>query len=84
MFEFSANAFLHHMVRNMVGALVQIGRGAREPNWITELFEARNRALAAPTFSPCGLYLCGIDYPPGLGLPGDGRVRGETFEGLLT
>lgn len=80
-FEFSANAFLHHMVRNMVGALVQIGRGARPPSWIDELLAARNRSLAAPTFSPDGLYLAGVDYPPEFGLPNQGRVRNETFGG---
>ncbi|MCX9155135.1 tRNA pseudouridine(38-40) synthase TruA [Niveibacterium sp. 24ML] len=80
-FEFSANAFLHHMVRNMVGALVQIGRGGNDPSWITELLEARDRARAAPTFSPDGLYLAGVDYPPGLGLPSEGLIRAEEFGG---
>lgn len=82
-FEFAANAFLHHMVRNMVGALVQIGRGERGPEWIAELLRVRNRSLAAPTFSPCGLYLSGVDYPVGFGLPGDGCVRAEPFEGAF-
>ena len=82
-FEFSANAFLHHMVRNMVGALVQVGRGANSPHWIDELLAAKDRSIAAPTFSPDGLYLAGVDYPPEFGLPNHGRVRNETFGGAF-
>jgi tRNA pseudouridine38-40 synthase len=68
-FRFTANAFLHHMVRNMVGALVVIGRGARRADWIGELLECRDRERGAPTFMPDGLYLSGIDYDPRFGLP---------------
>lgn len=82
-FEFSANAFLHHMVRNMVGALVQVGRGAHDPDWITHLLEVRDRTQAAPTFSPDGLYLAGVDYPADLGLPADGLIRADAFGGVL-
>jgi tRNA pseudouridine38-40 synthase len=65
----SANAFLHHMVRNLVGALVHVGTGRQPPGWVAEVLAARRRALAAPTFSPAGLYLAGVDYDPALGLP---------------
>jgi tRNA pseudouridine38-40 synthase len=67
----SANAFLHHMVRNLVGALVWVGTGRQSPQWIGELLAARRRALGAPTFSPAGLYLAGVEYDPALGLPAD-------------
>ncbi len=64
-----ANAFLHHMVRNIVGSLIQVGNGNRPPQWIAELLAARNRELAAPTFSPDGLYLARVDYEARWGLP---------------
>jgi tRNA pseudouridine38-40 synthase len=67
----TANAFLHHMVRNIVGALVYVGTGRQPPAWIAELLAARRRALAAPTFSPAGLYLAGVEYDPAFGLPDD-------------
>jgi tRNA pseudouridine38-40 synthase len=68
-FDFSANAFLHHMIRNIVGALVYVGAGKREPAWIAELLAGRDRTRAAPTFAPDGLYLCGADYSPHFNLP---------------
>lgn len=68
-FEFEASAFLHHMVRNMVGSLVYIGQGKHAPEWIPELLSLRNRAAAAPTFSPHGLYLVGVQYDSAWGLP---------------
>ena len=57
-----ANAFLQHMVRNIVGALIYVGTGREEPDWVKSVLEARSRALAAPTFSPNGLYLTGVRY----------------------
>ncbi len=57
-----ANAFLHHMVRNIVGSLIQVGNGNRPAGWIAELLAGRDRELAAPTFSPDGLYLAKVDY----------------------
>ncbi len=63
-----ANAFLHHMVRNIVGALVYVGMGRHPPQWLAELLHARDRRLGAPTFAPDGLYLAGVDYP-GVALP---------------
>jgi tRNA pseudouridine38-40 synthase len=68
-FEFSANAFLHHMVRNLVGALVEIGSGRREAAWIGELLDARDRTRGAATFAADGLYFCGADYDARFGLP---------------
>ncbi|OHC60340.1 MAG: tRNA pseudouridine(38-40) synthase TruA [Rhodocyclales bacterium RIFCSPLOWO2_02_FULL_63_24] len=63
-FDFEANAFLHHMVRNLVGALVYVGKGAHPPVWLAELLAGRDRARAAPTFEACGLYFAGVDYDP--------------------
>jgi tRNA pseudouridine38-40 synthase len=67
---FRANAFLHHMVRNLVGSLVYVGAGKHEPGWIGELLAARDRTAAAPTFAPEGLYLAAIEYDPAFVLPG--------------
>lgn len=63
-FTFTANGFLHHMVRNIVGALVYVGKGAHPPEWLGELLAGRDRARAAPTFEACGLYFAGVDYDP--------------------
>jgi len=60
--EFEANAFLHHMIRNIVGCLVQVGQGHKPPQWISEVLAARSRRAAAPTFSPDGLYFLGPRY----------------------
>ena len=68
-FDFCANAFLHHMIRNIVGALVYVGANKRPPSWIGELLAGRDRTRAAPTFAPEGLYLTGADYNPQWGLP---------------
>ena len=65
----SANAFLHHMIRNIVGTLVYVGLGRRAPAWASEVLEARDRAHAAPTFSPAGLYLVRVEYDPAFQLP---------------
>ena len=69
LFTFRANAFLHHMVRNIVGALVLVGQGRHAPGWIGELLRMRDRRHAAATFMPDGLYLSGIEYDPRFGLP---------------
>lgn len=68
-FNFSANAFLQHQVRNMIGALVYIGKGAHPPSYIAELLQKRDRTLSPPTFSPNGLYLTGVGYDKKWGLP---------------
>jgi tRNA pseudouridine38-40 synthase len=62
--DFEANAFLHHMIRNLVGALVYVGKGAHPPAWLGEILDARDRARSAPTFEASGLYFAGVDYDP--------------------
>jgi len=74
LFDFHANAFLHHMIRNLVGSLIFVGKGRRPVEWMAELLAARNRTIAAPTFAPDGLYLCGVEYPERWPLPGGGRI----------
>ena len=69
LFDFTANAFLHHMIRNIVGSLVYVGKGAHAPEWLAELLAARDRRLAAPTFSAAGLYLSEVRYESRWGLP---------------
>jgi tRNA pseudouridine38-40 synthase len=68
-FDFEANAFLHHMIRNLMGCLVVIGQGQHPPSWLGEVLRARDRDAAAPTFSPAGLYFLGPVYEPRWGLP---------------
>jgi len=68
-FTFRANAFLHHMIRNVVGSLVYVGAGKQAPAWIGELLASKDRRLAAPTFMPDGLYLAGVEYDRAFGLP---------------
>ncbi len=72
-FDFSANAFLHHMIRNIVGALVYVGAGRQPPQWMGELLAGRDRTRAAPTFAPDGLYFAGADYDAKWGLPATRR-----------
>lgn len=63
------NAFLHHMVRNIVGELVYVGAGRRSLDEFREILEGRDRKRAAPTFSPDGLYLCDVEYDERFGIP---------------
>ena len=70
-FTLEANAFLHHMVRNIVGALLEVGRGERPKQWVAEVLAARDRRLAGMTASPDGLYLVGVRYPEEFALPVD-------------
>lgn len=67
--DFDASAFLHHMVRNIVGCLVAVGSGRRAPGWMAEVLAARSRDAAAPTFAADGLYFVGPYYDAVLGLP---------------
>ena len=60
------NAFLHHMVRNIIGALVQIGQGRESVRYIADLLALKDRTKGAPTFAPDGLYLTKVSYPQGL------------------
>jgi tRNA pseudouridine38-40 synthase len=68
-FVLRANAFLHHMVRNIVGTLVHVGKGKHPPSWAREVLLSRDRARAAPTFAADGLYLEKIQYDPRWRLP---------------
>jgi tRNA pseudouridine38-40 synthase len=68
-FEFEADAFLHHMIRNIMGCLLAIGQGHQPPRWMAEVLAARDRDAAAPTFSPDGLYFLGPVYGPEWNLP---------------
>jgi tRNA pseudouridine38-40 synthase len=68
-FEFEANAFLHHMIRNIMGCLIWVGQGLKPPEWMTEVLAARSRDAAAPTFSPDGLYFLGPQYEAHWNLP---------------
>jgi len=74
--EFEADAFLHHMIRNIMGCLVRIGQGKERPEWMREVLEARSRLAAAPTFSPNGLYFLGPLYAAGWGLPAEATIEG--------
>jgi len=68
-FEFEGNAFLHHMIRNIMGCLVTIGQGNQSPEWMRAVLQAKSRDAAAPTFSPDGLYFAGPIYSSEWGLP---------------
>lgn len=68
-FEFEANAFLHHMIRNIMGCLVRVGQGHQPPDWMNAVLAARNRDAAAPTFAADGLYFLGPVYEKRWGLP---------------
>jgi tRNA pseudouridine38-40 synthase len=68
-FEFDGSAFLHHMVRNIMGCLVAIGSGQRSPEWMQEVLASRSREAAAPTFPADGLYFAGPYYDSRFALP---------------
>ena len=67
--DIKANAFLHHMVRNIAGSLMAVGCGLKPPGWFTQLMEGRDRTRAADTAPPDGLYLVDVTYPGHFGLP---------------
>ena len=67
--DIKANAFVHHMVRNIAGSLIAIGRGDKPVEWMTELLASKDRTQAAETAKPNGLYLIEVDYPEHFGLP---------------
>jgi len=75
-FDIQANAFLHHMVRNIVGCLVYVGKGKFPPGWLGDLLAARDRTRGAPTFPAAGLYLQRVEYASRWNLP---EARRETF-----
>jgi len=68
-FDFQADAFLHHMIRNIMGCLLAIGQGHQSPEWMGQVLAARDRDAAAPTFSPDGLYFLGPVYDAAWNLP---------------
>ena len=68
-FDFDASAFLHHMVRNVMGCLVAVGTGTRPAEWMAQILASRDRALAAPTFPADGLYFLGPYYDASLDIP---------------
>ncbi len=76
--EFEANAFLHHMIRNIMGCLVTIGQGKKPADWLLDVLAARDRKVAAPTFSPDGLYFLGPRYDAHWGIPD----RTPAYDGL--
>ena len=67
--DVQANAFLHHMVRNIAGALMDVGTGKESVDWVGDVLEARDRKLAGVTAPPHGLYLVDVGYPDGYGIP---------------
>ncbi len=67
--DIQANAFLLHMVRNIVGSLLAVGNSRQSPGWLARVFAAKDRTLAAPTAPPQGLYLVDVHYPAEFGLP---------------
>jgi len=79
-FDFAASAFLHHMVRNLVGSLIAVGKGAQPPEWIAHLLQVRDRSQAAATFSPDGLYFRGPIYESHWQLP---EPDDELYAGVL-
>lgn len=82
-FTFRANAFLHHMIRNIMGALVYVGLGRHEPDWIADLVALRDRRHAAPTYPSSGLYLAHAHYPAEFSLPASSvRSRLYTLTGI--
>jgi tRNA pseudouridine38-40 synthase len=82
-FDFEAGAFLHHMVRNLVGSLVYVGQGKHQPEWMARLLGSRDRRLAAPTFSAAGLYLLAVNYEQQWGLPGSDEALLPGVPGLV-
>ena len=82
-FDFEASAFLHHMVRNLVGSLVAIGQGRQPVEWMSALLAMKDRREAAPTFSAAGLYLVGVRYEARWGLPENSGTMPFGLEGAL-
>jgi tRNA pseudouridine38-40 synthase len=76
-FELAANAFLHHMVRNIVGCLVYVGCGRQPPEWLAGVLAGRDRSAAAPTFAASGLYLVQVVYDAIWQLPGETGAIGR-------
>ncbi len=82
-FTFRANAFLHHMIRNLVGSLLAVGNGKQPVEWLAQVLAGRDRSLAAPTFMPDGLYLSAVEYPATHAIPAGPGIA-TVFPGLMT
>eukprot|EP00828_Plagiopyla_frontata_P049518 TRINITY_DN9901_c0_g1_i2.p1 TRINITY_DN9901_c0_g1~~TRINITY_DN9901_c0_g1_i2.p1 ORF type:complete len:140 (-),score=0.88 TRINITY_DN9901_c0_g1_i2:50-469(-) len=67
--DIKVNAFLHHMVRNIAGSLIEVGRGNQPVDWLKTLIDHNDRAKAAATAKAGGLYLVEVDYPEEFALP---------------
>lgn len=67
--DITANAFLHHMVRNIAGVLIAVGSGKHPTAWVSEVLAAKNRKLGAETAPPYGLYMVGVEYPAAFSVP---------------
>jgi tRNA pseudouridine38-40 synthase len=81
-FCFTANAFLHHQVRNIVGALIYVGKGVLQPMEMQRLLQQKDRTLSPPTFSASGLYLTGVGYDEKWGLP-SGKISENIMSWLI-
>ncbi len=73
-FDIQANAFLHHMVRNIAGSLRMVGRREQPPQWIEQLLAGRDRTKAGPTSAALGLVFLGPLYPAQFGLPAEATL----------
>ncbi|ETD71692.1 tRNA pseudouridine synthase A [Pelistega indica] len=82
-FTLKANAFLHHMVRNIIGALVYVGKGRYQPEWIQDLLAQKDRKFSAPTFMPDGLYLVDVEYPENFHLPASAFDLKQPLQSLI-
>lgn len=80
--EIQANAFLQHMVRNIVGSLLEVGRGERQGSWIGEVLAQRDRTRAGVAAPPEGLYLVAVGYPAVYGLPLPGSSWPASWAGF--
>jgi tRNA pseudouridine38-40 synthase len=81
--EATANAFLHHMMRNIAGLLIAVGRGEAPPSWAREVLEGRDRTRGAPTAPADGLYFWDVRYPEAFNLPsGRAAQRSIIIPGL--
>ena len=78
----TANAFLHHMVRNIAGLLIAIGQGKADPAWAREVLESRDRTRGAPTAPSDGLYLWQVRYPAAFGLPNEPAPASAIIRGM--
>lgn len=73
--DVTANAFLHHMVRNIAGTLIAVGSGKQPESWVAEVLAARDRRVSGMTGAPQGLFLAGVRYPSAFGLPSEPQLQ---------